>query len=145
MSLPPGQFVGSTWIDDLFTNRLDPYAHPYFAEIAHLRVSAHFLIERNGTLTQYVPLHLQAWHAGVSAFDGRANCNDYSVGVELEGDEVTPYAQAQYDALIFLVRLLRHEYPAITAERIVGHRDVAPGRKTDPGAAFDWQRLHCVS
>ncbi|MFP4129756.1 MAG: 1,6-anhydro-N-acetylmuramyl-L-alanine amidase AmpD [Halorhodospira sp.] len=141
ISLPPGQFGGG-WIDRLFTNTLDPEGHPYFREIAHLTVSAHLLIDRRGAATQYVPLHRCAWHAGASSFRQRPGCNAYSVGIELEGDERTPYTDAQYAALTGVLRALLASYPALTADRIVGHSDVAPERKSDPGPAFDWGRLY---
>ena len=137
ISLPPGIF-GGPWIDDLFANRLDPAAHPYFATIATLEVSAHVLIGRRGTLTQYVGFDLRAWHAGVSAYRGRARCNDFSVGIELEGADDVPYAPAQYEALARLVRALRGAYATLVDAPLVGHSDIAPGRKTDPGDAFDW-------
>ncbi len=140
ISLPPGRF-GGPWIDDLFCNRLDPDAHPYFAGICDLRVSAHLLIDRRGRLTQYVPLHRRAWHAGVSSFAGREGCNDYSIGIELEGTDECPYTQRQYRRLEALTRSIRRAYPAITADRVVGHCHIAPGRKTDPGPAFDWPRF----
>jgi len=139
ISLPPGQF-GTGEVDNLFLNRLDPQAHPYFAGIAQLRVSAHFLIGRDGALTQFVPCTARAWHAGVSCFAGREQCNDFSIGIELEGTDELPYSDAQYAALGALSRALQRTYPAITAERICGHSDIAPGRKTDPGPAFDWAR-----
>lgn len=140
ISLPPGEF-GGPWIDALFASALDPAAHPYFAEIAHLRVSAHALVRRRGEVTQYVPFYRRAWHAGVSSFRGRPACNDFSVGIELEGADEVPYAGAQYRTLAHLLRALLAAYPALDADRIVGHSDVAPGRKTDPGPAFDWGRL----
>ncbi len=140
ISLPPGEF-GGPWIDDLFHNRLDPSGHPYFAKIHGLQVSSHLLIRRDGELLQYVPLHLRAWHAGVSCFQGRERCNDFSVGVELEGADDIPYAPAQYAKLADVACALMRAFPAITPDRIVGHSDVAPGRKTDPGAAFDWKRF----
>ncbi|MCU0767719.1 MAG: 1,6-anhydro-N-acetylmuramyl-L-alanine amidase AmpD [Gammaproteobacteria bacterium] len=140
ISLPPGE-LGGPWIDDLFAGRLDPAAHPYFAGIAHLRVSAHLLIRRDGEVVQYVPFHARAWHAGVSCFDGRAGCNDFSIGIELEGTDDLPYADAQYAALAAATRALLATYPRIHPDRIVGHSDVAPGRKTDPGPAFDWARF----
>ncbi len=138
ISLPPGEF-GGAWIDDLFMGRLDPAAHPYFAGIAHLRVSAHLLIRRDGAVTQYVPFHLRAWHAGASSFEGRAGCNDFSIGIELEGTDDLPYAEAQYASLARLIAALQQAYPSLRA--IAGHADIAPGRKTDPGASFDWGRL----
>jgi AmpD protein len=137
ISLPPGVFGGDA-IERLFTNRLDPAAHPYFASIAALRVSAHFLIRRDGRLVQFVPCAERAWHAGESAWKGRVRCNDFSVGVELEGTDDFPYAPAQYAMLARLVRALRRRYPGAD---VAGHSDVAPGRKTDPGPAFDWARL----
>ena len=139
ISLPPGEF-GGDWIDDLFLNRLDPSAHPYFAPIASVRVSAHLLIRRDGRLIQYVPFEWRAWHAGVSSFQGRERCNDYSIGIELEGTDETPFTEAQYRVLADCTRRIRSRYPAIDAARIVGHGDIAPGRKTDPGPAFDWVR-----
>lgn len=140
ISLPPGQFGGS-WIDALFTNTLDPAAHPYFQTIAGLRVSAHVLIRRDGELTQYVPFHRRAWHAGVSAYAGRSRCNDFSVGIELEGADDIAYDDRQYSALAAVIVALRSIYPALTPERLAGHADIAPGRKADPGPAFDWMRL----
>jgi AmpD protein len=138
ISLPPGEF-GGAWIDDLFLGRLDPAAYPYFAEIAHLRVSAHLLIRRDGAVTQYVPFHLRAWHAGVSAFEGRAGCNNFSIGIELEGTDDVPYTEAQYLNLARVIAALQRAYPSLRA--VAGHADIAPGRKTDPGASFDWRRL----
>lgn len=140
ISLPPGEF-GGPWVDDLFLNRLDPSLHPYFESIAGLRVSAHVFIRRDGSLVQYVPFRRRAWHAGESRFEGRERCNDFSVGVELEGADEVPYEEAQYRALAGLARALMRAYPAITARRIVGHSDISPGRKTDPGPAFEWARL----
>jgi len=140
ISLPPGQF-GGDWIDDLFSNRLDPNADPYFPGIHQLRVSSHLLIRRDGELVQYVPLNKRAWHAGVSSFCGRERCNDYSIGIELEGTDELPYEEVQYRRLAEVVELLMNNYPEITRERIVGHCDIAPGRKTDPGPAFSWEHL----
>lgn len=137
ISLPPGEF-GGPFIDDLFMGRLDPEAHPYFAGIHQLRVSAHCLIRRDGELVQYVPFGARAWHAGVSSWQGREACNDFSIGVELEGTDETPYTEAQYRALVGLTLAISERYPAITHEKIVGHCDIAPGRKTDPGASFQW-------
>ena len=139
ISLPPGEF-GGDWIDALFLNRLDPNAHPYFAPIASVRVSAHLLIRRDGRLIQYVACERRAWHAGVSSFQGRERCNDYSIGIELEGTDETPFTEAQYARLVACTHQIRRHYPAITDARIVGHADIAPGRKTDPGPAFDWLR-----
>lgn len=140
ISLPPEQF-GSDDIDRFFTNCLEPDRHPYFQEICALQVSAHLLIRRDGEVVQYVPFHQRAWHAGESEFDGRTNCNDFSIGIELEGTDELPYEPAQYAQLQNVIRLLQQAYPAIRPERIVGHCDIAPGRKTDPGPAFDWSRL----
>ncbi len=141
ISLPPGEF-GGPHIDAMFCNRLDPQAHPYFEQIVGLKVSAHALIRRNGNITQYVTFDKRAWHAGASNFQGRAACNDFSIGVELEGTDDGPYESAQYRQLAGLARLLMRHWPAITPERITGHCDIAPGRKTDPGPHFDWRRLH---
>ncbi len=138
ISLPPGEF-GGPGIDDLFQNQLDPDAHPYFAGIATHRVSSHLLIRRDGELLQYVPLHRRAWHAGVSCHQGREQCNDFSIGIELEGDDNTPYTQHQYSTLAQATRDIMSMFPAITPERITGHCHIAPGRKTDPGPAFDWE------
>lgn len=143
ISLPPGEF-GGDWIDRLFTNRLDPGAHPYFAEIADLRVSAHALIRRGGGITQYVPFHARAWHAGQSCWEGREACNDFSIGIELEGDDERPFEPVQYDRLASVVTALAEAYPDIDGRRLVGHCDIAPGRKTDPGPHFDWDRLHAL-
>lgn len=140
ISLPPGQF-GSGDIEALFTNKLDPTAHPYFAEVAHLEVSAHFLIRRTGEVVQFVSADERAWHAGVSSWCGREHCNDFSIGIELEGTDDAPYEDPQYEALAALISLLRSHYPSIRSDAIVGHSDIAPGRKTDPGPAFDWQRV----
>lgn len=140
ISLPPGEFGGPA-IDALFTNTLDPGAHPYFAAIAPLRVSAHLLIRRDGQLVQYVPFHKRAWHAGASCYEGREACNDFSIGIELEGTDDTPYSDRQYRQLAAVVQALLPVYPGLDRRRIVGHCDVAPGRKTDPGPSFDWPRL----
>ncbi|MEZ5491412.1 MAG: 1,6-anhydro-N-acetylmuramyl-L-alanine amidase AmpD [Gammaproteobacteria bacterium] len=139
ISLPPGEF-GGNHVDELFCNSLDPNCHPYFAEIAPLRVSAHLLIDRAGDVTQYVPFDQKAWHAGQSCFEGRENCNEFSIGIELEGTDESSFTDAQYQALAEVSGLLMQHYPAITPERIVGHSDIAPGRKTDPGECFDWER-----
>lgn len=138
ITLPPGEF-GGFWIDDLFLGRLDPGGHPYFATIAHLRVSAHLLIRRDGSVTQYVPFDRRAWHAGASIFAGRERCNDFSIGIELEGTDDTPYAHAQYARLAEVLPALKRAYPTLAA--VAGHEDVAPGRKTDPGPFFDWDRM----
>ncbi len=138
ISLPPGKFGGPA-IDALFTNQLDSNADPYFKTIANLKVASHVLIRRDGSLTQYVPFAARAWHAGESSFQGRGNCNDFSIGVELEGTDTVPYENIQYQQLAQLTRALMQSFPAIMHDRIVGHSDIAPGRKTDPGAVFDWQ------
>jgi len=140
ISLPPGEF-GGPWIDRLFTNSLPADAHAYFAEIAHLRVSAHALIRRDGALRQYVPFTARAWHAGESSYCGRGACNDFSIGIELEGTDDSPYAAEQYEVLAVLVTALRRAYPSLRNAEIVGHEHIAPGRKTDPGPAFDWMRF----
>ena len=140
ISLPPGEFGGGH-VDALFTNTLDPSAHAYFADIAALRLSAHLLIDRKGDVTQYVPFDRRAWHAGESCFQDRQRCNDFSVGIELEGTDDLPYEDSQYQRLAAVIRALMRRWPDITPERIVGHSDIAPGRKTDPGPAFDWKRL----
>lgn len=137
ISLPPGEYGGDA-IERFFTNRLEPDAHPYFREIADLRVSAHFLIRRDGRLVQFVPVYRRAWHAGVSSWRGRAACNDFSVGVELEGTDESAFEPAQYAALGALIARLRSALPL---RDIAAHSDIAPGRKTDPGAAFAWSQL----
>ncbi|NGP52026.1 1,6-anhydro-N-acetylmuramyl-L-alanine amidase AmpD [Thioalkalivibrio sp. XN8] len=140
ISLPPGEF-GGPWIDALFTNQLNPRAHPYFTSVAPLQVSAHLLIRRDGELVQYVPFHRRAWHAGASSWQGRENCNDFSVGIELEGTDDGAYTTAQYRRLAVAIRALCRTYPTLAPERLAGHSDIAPGRKTDPGPSFDWDRL----
>lgn len=137
ISLPPKQF-GGPYIDQLFTGTLNPNEHPYFEDIAALRVSSHLLIRRNGELVQYVPFYKRAWHAGVSSFEGREQCNDYSIGIELEGADDIPYENIQYQVLAKATKVILKAYPQITLERIIGHSDIAPDRKTDPGPAFDW-------
>lgn len=137
ISLPPEQFGGG-YVQQFFCNALPVSAHPYFATIASLQVSSHCLIDRQGVITQFVSFADRAWHAGASTFGGRTNCNDFSIGIELEGADRIAYTEPQYVALVQLTRLLMRAYPRLTAERIVGHSDVAPGRKTDPGPAFDW-------
>ena len=137
ISLPPGQFATGA-IESFFCNQLNPVAHPYFATIADLQVSSHLLIDRLGGITQFVSFEERAWHAGASCFNGMSNCNDYSIGIELEGCDDVAYTDDQYVALAVVTRQLLRQYPALTPERIVGHQDIAPGRKTDPGAAFDW-------
>ncbi|MGH8549105.1 MAG: 1,6-anhydro-N-acetylmuramyl-L-alanine amidase AmpD [Methylococcales bacterium] len=140
ISLPPGVF-GGDGIDRLFQNRLIPEQHPYFESIHQLKVSAHVLIRRTGEITQYVPFDRRAWHAGQSSYDGRSNCNDYSIGIELEGADDSPFTNPQYLRLGALIVSLIDHYPALSRNRITGHSDIAPGRKTDPGRYFDWERL----
>ncbi|ELY5803731.1 1,6-anhydro-N-acetylmuramyl-L-alanine amidase AmpD [Cronobacter sakazakii] len=142
ISLPPGEF-GGPWIDALFAGTLDPQAHPYFAGIAHLRVSAHCLIRRDGEIVQYVPFNKRAWHAGVSCYEGRERCNDFSIGIELEGTDTEPYTDAQYRQLAAVTRTLISLYPAMKSH-MTGHSDIAPERKTDPGPAFDWPRFRAL-
>ena len=137
ISLPPGEF-GGPYIDDLFMGNLHPGAHPYFAGLAGVKVSAHFLIRRDGSLIQYVPTDKRAWHAGVSSWKGREKCNDFSIGVELEGADDVPFAEPQYETLSQLVKDLERRYGKLD---LAGHSDIAPGRKTDPGPWFDWGRL----
>jgi len=141
ISLPPGEF-GGDWIECLFTNTLEPTAHPYFESICGLRVSAHALIRRDGEIVQFVPFHRRAWHAGVSNYQGRERCNDFSIGIELEGADDIPYTDQQYEHLADLLSALLANYPGLSPDRIVGHSDIAPGRKTDPGPSFDWDRLY---
>jgi AmpD protein len=143
ISLPPGQF-GGPWIDRLFTGGLPREGHPYFAEVFGMRVSAHLLVRRDGELVQFVPFQLRAWHAGVSEYEGRSACNDFSIGIEMEGADDVPYEAAQYAAAGRAINALLKACPKLTAERIVGHSDVAPGRKTDPGSAFDWSALRAA-
>lgn len=139
ISLPPNEY-GGRGVEQLFTNSLNPEEHPYYKDIAHLEVSSHLFIRRAGELIQFVPLHQRAWHAGVSCFDGRERCNDFSIGIELEGSDFEPYEDAQYNTLSLVTEAIVQAYPAITLDRITGHSDIAPGRKTDPGPFFDWQR-----
>jgi AmpD protein len=141
ISLPPGEF-GGPHIERFFTNCIDRTEHPYFEEICGLQVSAHLLIRRDGSVIQFVPFVRRAWHAGASSFRGRGRCNDYSIGIELEGEDETPYASEQYRELARVLRSLFAAYPLLNARRIAGHSDIAPGRKTDPGPAFDWMRLY---
>jgi len=140
ISLPPGEF-GGPWIDRLFTGTLPWDAHPYFTEIKGLRASAHALIRRDGQIVQFVAFGERAWHAGKSEYGGRSACNDFSIGVELEGTDDTPYTDAQYEQLVALTAALLATYSSMSADAIVGHCDIAPGRKTDPGPSFDWARF----
>lgn len=139
ISLPPDCF-GGPHVRELFCNELNPQAHPFFDEIKDLRVSAHLFVRRDGRIQQFVPLTARAWHAGQSQFDGRERCNDFSIGIELEGSDQHRFTRPQYRALIRLTRLIQARWPAITDARIAGHCDIAPGRKTDPGPCFDWAR-----
>jgi len=141
ISLPPNEF-GGPYISAFFRNQLDHSLHPYFMEIADKKVSSHCLIRRDGEVIQYVPFSERAWHAGISQFAGKDNCNDFSIGIELEGVDTIPYTDIQYRVLAKLIKLLQAQYPAITNNRITGHSIIAPGRKTDPGPAFDWERLN---
>jgi AmpD protein len=140
ISLPPEQF-GGPYIAQLFSNCLDPNENAYFQDIYQLKVSSHLLIDRKGQITQFVPFHKRAWHAGLSEFKGRTDCNDFSIGIELEGADHIPYTEVQYDILAAVTRQIFSAYPLIDVDRIVGHNDIAPGRKTDPGPAFDWQKF----
>ena len=141
ISLPPGEFGGQQ-IESLFTKCLDWNAHPYFQEIEGMRVSAHLLIRRDGEVIQFVPFGRRAWHAGESSFRGRSCCNDFSIGIELEGTDEVPYTDEQYRHLVAAVLAISDAYPEISPRHIAGHCDVAPGRKTDPGPAFNWLRLY---
>ena len=143
ISLPPGEY-GGPWIEQLFCANLPPDAHPHFAEVASLRVSAHLLVRRDGSVVQFVPFTQRAWHAGASSWQQRGNCNDFSIGIELEGTDKSPYEPAQYQALAELIVALCAAYPALSSQRVVGHSDVAPGRKSDPGEAFDWPHLRSL-
>lgn len=143
ISLPPGDF-GGPWIDRLFCGDLKATAHPYFAQVAGLRVSAHVLIPRNGLPRQYVPFGARAWHAGASEYRGRTACNDFSIGIELEGTDDIAYTDDQYTSLAALIRALVAAYDSLAADRVVGHSDIAPGRKSDPGPVFDWARLRAA-
>ena len=143
ISLPPGEF-GGDGIERLFTNRLDPDAHPYFAEIYQLRVSSHFLIRRDGSLVQFVACAQRAWHAGVSSWRGRERCNDFSIGIELEGSDHVAFEASQYQSLATTVACLIDTYPSLSEKHVAGHSDIAPGRKTDPGPFFDWQRFRTL-
>ncbi len=143
ISLPPGQF-GGPWIDRLFSANVPPDAPTSLRDVAGLRVSAHALVRRDGTLTQYVSFDRRAWHAGRSEYQGRPACNDFSVGIELEGTDTTPYADAQYESLAALVAGLLATYPSLSSKHVTGHSDIAPTRKSDPGPAFDWPRWRAL-
>ena len=140
ISLPPNQF-DTPYIDQLFCNQLNPDDHPYFKDIYQLKVSAHLVIKRDGSCVQYVPFNKRAWHAGASNYQGREGCNDFSIGIELEGSETIAYTDAQYEKLNKILTLLIEYYPKLSKQDITGHSDIAPSRKTDPGATFDWQRI----
>jgi AmpD protein len=140
ISLPPGDF-GEYWIDKLFTNKLPKNEHPFFAEIYTLRVSSHLLIRREGEIVQYVPFHKRAWHAGISQFQNKEKCNDFSIGIELEGTDYQPFTDIQYKQLAITIKQLQQQYPSLAKQNITGHQHIAPKRKTDPGPFFDWQRL----
>ena len=140
ISLPPGSYGGPE-IDRFFTNTLETDAHPYFAEIAHLRVSSHLLVRRDGEVVQYVPFLKRAWHAGESSYDGCSACNDFSIGIELEGQDEEPYTPIQYERLAEVIHRLTEAFPGLSTQRLAGHCDIAPQRKTDPGPAFDWGLL----
>ena len=142
ISLPPGEF-GGPYIDALFTNSLDSSLHPYFHEIAGLKVSAHLLVRRDGQVVQYVPFDCRAWHAGMSCYGGQENCNDFSIGIELEGTDEIPYTERQYETLVMVLGLLDDKYPG-TSGHLAGHSEIAPGRKTDPGPSFDWSHLYAL-
>ncbi len=141
ISLPPDEF-GGDWVEDFFLNRLDPTVNPYFGSISQMQVSAHFYVRRDGRIIQFVGCDRRAWHAGQSSWDGRDNCNDFSVGIELEGSDFRPFAEAQYGALWRLLGALRGRYPI---NAVAGHCHVAPGRKSDPGPCFDWAALRANS
>jgi AmpD protein len=143
ISLPPGEF-GGPWIEKFFTNALPADAHPYFATLQDLRVSAHALIRRDGSIVQFVPFDRRAWHAGESNWRGRERCNDFSIGIELEGTDSASYEEAQYSSLAALLIALIDAYPGVKPDSLAGHADIAPGRKTDPGMAFDWPRLRAL-
>ncbi|WP_298612429.1 1,6-anhydro-N-acetylmuramyl-L-alanine amidase AmpD [uncultured Thiothrix sp.] len=140
ITLPPGEF-GGDYINQLFTNTLNKDAHPFFAEICHLKVASHLLIRRDGQIIQYVPFHLRAFHAGLSIYRGRSRCNDFSIGIELEGTDFTPFTEEQYQQLTKVIQALCLSYPSLSLEQITGHQHIAPERKTDPGPFFDWLRL----
>lgn len=143
ITLPPDEF-GGPWIERLFTNTLPPERHPYFEVIKELKVSSHVLIRRDGEPVQFVPFHERAWHAGKSNYQGRERCNDFSIGIELEGTDAIAYEPAQYRVLSAVILALCEAYPSLSLSRITGHSDIAPGRKTDPGPVFDWQRLYAL-
>ena len=137
--------LGGHYIDQLFCNTLHPQEHPYFSSITSYRISAHLLLDRHGEITQYVPFNMRAWHAGESYFSGRKRCNDFSIGIELEGTDDLAYTDIQYQTLAEVTHIIMNRWPSITQQRIVGHCDIAPNRKTDPGPAFDWDYYYsCI-
>jgi N-acetyl-anhydromuramoyl-L-alanine amidase len=140
ITLPPGEF-GGPWVDRLFTGNLPPEAHPFFKGLQGGRMSAHAFIRRDGAIVQYVPFGERAWHAGKSEYQGRTACNDFSIGIELEGTDTVPYTDAQYESLAALTQALLATYASLSVDAITGHSDIAPGRKTDPGPHFDWARF----
>jgi AmpD protein len=140
ISLPPGVF-GNGRVIDFFCNRLPVKEHPFFREVSGLKVSAHYFIDRSGTIFRFVPENKRAWHAGVSRFAGRDNCNDFSLGIELEGDDIHPFANLQYESLNLLLKDIYHRHPRVNRGLVVGHADISPGRKTDPGPFFQWERV----
>ena len=140
ISLPPGEF-GTGLVEALFTNTLDVSSHPTLGDLAGVTVSSHLLISRTGRITQFAPFHRRTWHAGVSSYGGRTGCNDYAIGIELEGTDHVPYAEAQYEQLRGVLAALFRAYPRLSLGGVVGHCEIAPGRKTDPGPAFDWPRV----
>lgn len=140
ISLPPGKF-GGDWIEDFFLNRLDSSAHEYFKEISAMKVSCHLLIRRDGELVQFVPFNQRAWHAGESCYYGRHRCNDFSIGIELEGADDVAYEEVQYEQLSAVIMALEKAYPEVRHERVAGHSKISPNRKTDPGPAFNWAHL----
>jgi len=140
ISLPPGEFGGEA-VERFFCNELDCTTHPYFREIDGLRVSSHLYIRRDGSIVQFVPLNMRAWHAGVSECEGRTRVNDFSIGIELEGSDDAPFEDSQYQSLARLARFLFDQFPVMSLDRVYGHSEIAPGRKTDPGPHFDWQRF----
>ena len=143
ISLPPGDYSSSS-VEDFFLNRLDVTKHSYFKSIANLQVSSHLFIRRDGSVVQFVPFHHRAWHAGVSSFMGRDNCNDFSIGIELEGTDVDPYTSEQYQSLSEVTAALIAAYPKMSQQRIAGHNEIAPDRKTDPGESFYWKQYHAT-
>lgn len=143
ISLPPNQF-GGQGVEQLFTNQINPEEHPYYKNLEGLKVSAHLFIRRDGEIIQFVPFNKRAWHAGVSEFKGQERCNDFSIGIELEGTDDIAYTEIQYQVLAKSIKALWQAYPDLKMDNVVGHSDIAPGRKTDPGVAFSWETLRCL-